>query len=57
MVGWNHRLSGHEFEQTRGDSDGQGSLACCPGMLQFMESQRVRHGLATEQGLVISSIQ
>ena len=23
-----HRLSGHEFEQTPGDSEGQGSLAC-----------------------------
>ena len=29
MVGWHHRLSGHEFEQTRGDDDGQGGLACC----------------------------
>ena len=29
MVGWNHRLNGHEFEQTLGDSEGQGSLACC----------------------------
>ena len=29
MVGWHHRLSGHEFEQTLGDSEGQGSLACC----------------------------
>ena len=29
MVGWHHRLSGHEFEQTQGDSEGQGSLACC----------------------------
>ena len=24
-----HRLNGHEFEQTPGDSEGQGSLACC----------------------------
>ena len=23
IVGWHHRLKGHEFEQTRGDSDGQ----------------------------------
>ena len=23
MVGWHHRLSGHEFEQPPGDSDGQ----------------------------------
>ena len=29
MVGWHHRLNGHEFEQAPGDGDGQGSLACC----------------------------
>ena len=29
MVGWHHRLNGHEFEQTQGDGEGQGSLACC----------------------------
>ena len=29
MVGWHHRLNGHEFEPTPGDSEGQGSLACC----------------------------
>ena len=29
MVGWHHRLDGHEFEQTLGDNDGPGSLACC----------------------------
>ena len=41
MVGWHHRLSGHEFEQTLGDSEEQGSLACwlpsgsyVPGILQ-----------------------
>ena len=28
MVGWHHRLKGHEFEQTQGDSEGQGSLVC-----------------------------
>ena len=28
MVGWNHWLNGHEFEQIPGDSEGQGSLAC-----------------------------
>ena len=27
MVGWHHRLSGHEFEQTLGDSEEQESLA------------------------------
>ena len=29
MVGWHHRLDGHEFEQAPGVGDGQGSLACC----------------------------
>ena len=29
MVGWHHQLNGHEFEQTPGDSEGQGSLECC----------------------------
>ena len=28
MVGWYHRLNGHEFEQALGVGDGQGSLAC-----------------------------
>ena len=28
MVGWHHRLDGHEFEQALEDGDGQGSLAC-----------------------------
>ena len=28
-VGWNHRLTGYESEQTPGDSEGQESLACC----------------------------
>ena len=29
MVRYHHQLSGHEFEQTQGDSEGQESLACC----------------------------
>jgi len=44
MVGWHHRLNGHEFEQTPGDGERQGSL-----MLQAMVLQRVGHNLATEQ--------
>ena len=39
MVGWHLRLNGHEFEQTLGDSEGQGSLA----------SQRTGHDLAIQQ--------
>ena len=29
MVGWHHRLDGHEFEQVPGVGDGKGGLACC----------------------------
>ena len=29
MVGWHRRLDGHEFQQTPGDGEGQGSLVCC----------------------------
>ena len=29
MVGWHLLLNGHEVEQTLGDGEGQGSLACC----------------------------
>ena len=42
MVGWHHQVNGHEFEQTPGDSEGQGSLACCSPW---------SHNLATEQQL------
>ena len=45
MVGWRHRLNGHESEQSLGDTEGQGRLACCSSM----RSQRVGHNLATEQ--------
>ena len=29
IVGWHHRLNGHEFEQALGVGDRQGSLVCC----------------------------
>ena len=29
IVGWHHRLNGHEFEQAPGDGEGQGSLVRC----------------------------
>ena len=47
MVGWHHQLNGHEFEQTLGDGEGQGSLACCSswGHKDF------RHDSMTEQVL------
>ena len=29
IVGWDHQPNGNEFEQTPGDGEGQGRLACC----------------------------
>ena len=49
MIGWDCQVNGHEFEQTLGDSKRQAR----PGMLQFMESQRVRHNLETEQATLL----
>ena len=43
MVGWHHQLKGHEFGQTPGDKEGQGSLVCC--------SPRGRKELDTTEGL------
>ena len=39
MVGWRHQLNEHEFEQSMGDSEGQGNPVCCGPW-----SQRVRRG-------------
>ena len=43
MVAWHHRLNGHDFEQTPGVGDGQGSLMWSPW------GRKVRHDLVTEQ--------
>ena len=29
MVGWHHRLYGHEFKKALGVGDGRGNLVCC----------------------------
>ena len=44
MVGWHHRLPGHESEQTPGDSEGLGGLVCC--------SPRGRRELDTTERLI-----
>ena len=42
IVEWHHQLNIYEFEQTSGDSEGQ-------GLLQFLGLQRVGHNLVTKQ--------
>ena len=46
VVGWHHRLNGHEFAQTLGDSEGQGSLVCY--------SPQGRRESDTTEGLTLS---
>ena len=44
MVGWHHRLNGHVFKQTLGDSEGQGSLVCCrPWVTKNWMSEQLTH--------------
>ena len=49
MLGWHHRLDGHEFEKAPAVGDGQGSLA----VLQSIGSQTVEHNWVTEMNWTI----
>ena len=52
MVGWHHRLSGREFGQTPGDSEGWESLVCCSPW-----GRRLGHELVTGQQKLLSKPQ
>ena len=49
MVGWHHQINGHNFEQTLGGSEGQGSLVCCSPW-----GCRVGHDWVTEQQQILN---
>ena len=56
MVGWQHRLNGHEFEQTTGDNEGQGSLACCsPWVLKELDTNGIGHHLLSNSVTEVAS--
>ena len=46
MIRWHDQLNGHEFEQTLGDSEGEGSLVYCSSW-----AHKESHNLVTEQEL------
>ena len=54
-VGWHHQLDGCEFEQTPGDSEGQGSLACCSprGCKESDMTKRVNNNQKKRPGLCL----
>ena len=62
MVGWHHRLDGHNFEQAQGDGEGQGSLVYCSPLghkeLDMTEGLNNKNSLSTaisELFLMLSS--
>ena len=38
MVGWHHRLNGHEFEQAPVIGDEQGSMVCCSPQIAELDT-------------------
>ena len=59
MVGRHHQFNGHEFEQTLGDSEGQGSLACCSpwGRKESDMTERLKNKQQKMKALANSKIQ
>ena len=53
IVGWYHQLNGHEFEQTPGDGEGQGSLECCSpwGRKELDTTERLKSKVCSVMGL------
>ena len=51
MVGWHHRLHGHELKQALGDGEGQGSLVCCSlwGCKELDRTERLNNRKCSEQ--------
>ena len=54
MVGWHHRLNGHEFEQFPGDGEGQRSLACCSpwGRIELYTTEQLNNNNASNSSSV-----
>ena len=52
VVGWHHRLNGHESERAPGDGEGQGSLACCgpSGCKESDMTEQLNNKNAREEG-------
>ena len=56
MVGWYHQLNSHEFDQTPGATEGQGSLVCCSPWC-FKELDMTEPLNSTNKTLVMSRFQ
>ena len=58
MVGWRYQLDGHEFEQTPGESEGQGSLVCCSpwGLKELDTTEQLNSKLLQTKQLYLLTI-
>ena len=56
MVGWRHRLNGHEFEQALGDSEGQGSLVCSSPWGKWDITERLNNDNNSNKVAFLSSL-
>ena len=56
MVGWHYQFNGHEFEQTPGDGEGQGSLVCCSswGHKESDTTEQLKHNNEVKVGESLS---
>ena len=56
MVGWHHRLDGHEFEETPGVGDGQDGLACCSpwGRKESDMTERLNNEYESEVNMLLT---
>ena len=54
IVRWHHRLNGHEFEQTVGDGERQGSVVCCSpwGHKELDTAERLSNNIIEEEEVV-----
>ena len=58
MVGWHHRLDGHEFKQAPGFGDGQGSLSCCsPWGRNYLDTTEQLNWLLLYTVVLVSTVQ
>ena len=57
MVEWHHRLNEHEFEQTLGDGEGQGSLVCCSpwGHKELDATERLNNNTSTRMAKILNT--
>ena len=66
MVGWHHRLDGHELKQAPGDGEGQGSMICCSPwghkelntteQLNWSEETNTQMPLSFNSSLIVSTL-